>query len=217
MGANGQSPVSSSDGQVLRWNGRVVTAADLRQSLNGHRELVVPRQAIITPLAADELRARGVRVTFSSAEVTAAVTSAWGIAQDRLYSEVTGALQGLRREGATLQEMPPCKGPCCGWGRALAECVARGDCTGAVVFCKEPGLVCCVANKIAGLRAAVVTTVSQARHALVSLGPNLVAVEMPGRTFFEIRQMLRCLCAASPGACETLACTLRELDGHAHR
>jgi hypothetical protein len=218
MGANGQSPMSSADGQVLRWNGRVVTAADLRQSLNGHRELIVPRHTVITPLAADELRARGVRVTSQAPEPTAAARSVWGVAQDRVYPEVVGALQALRRDGPLTKEMPACEGPCCGWSRSLAECIVRGECSGAIVFCKEPGLVCCVANKVAGLRAAVVATAPQSRHVITSLGPNFIVVEMPGRNFFEIRQLLRCLSDASPAACpETLACTLRELDGHAHR
>jgi hypothetical protein len=56
-----------------------------------------------------------------------------------------------------------------------------------------------------------------AARATLSLAANLLAVEMPGRTFFEVRQILRTLIAA-PGACPGgVACTLRELDGHAHR
>jgi hypothetical protein len=38
------------------------------------------------------------------------------------------------------------------------------------------------------------------------LGANLFAIEMPGRTFFEFRQMLK-----------SIAKVLQELDGHAHR
>ena len=219
MGANGQLPESSADGQVLRWNGRVVTAADLRQFLNGQRELVVSGSPIITPLAADELRARGVRVTAQRAEPVSSSRLAWGFALDQPYPEVGSAMQSLRREGLVVQEMQSCpEGSCCSWSRTLAQCVARGDCQGGVVFCKDAGLVCCVVNKVAGLRAVAVTTVAQMAQALLSLGPNLVAVAMPGRTFFEIRQILRCLCAASSTACpEGVACTLRELDGHAHR
>jgi hypothetical protein len=218
MGANGQLPEPAADGQVLRWNRRVLTAADLQQSLNGQRELVLPRHAIITPLAADELRARGVRVTSQATESTAPPRSAWGVAQDRTYPEVAGALQAVRREGSLLNEMHSCSEPCCVWSRALAQCVAHGECTGAIVFCKDPGLVCCVANKVAGLRAVTIASIAQARQTLLSVGPNFVAMEMPGRTFFEIRQMFRCLCAGMATACpETLACILRELDGHAHR
>jgi hypothetical protein len=219
MGANGKSPEPAADGQVLRWDGRVLTAADLRQSLNGQQELVIPARAIITPLAADELRARGVRVTPQAAETAPAARPAWGLAQDRAYPEVNNALQGLRRDGLLFKEIPANPdAPRCGWSRALAEYVARGDCQGGVVFCMDPALVCCVANKVKGLRAVAVMTVMQATKAMASLGANFVAVEMPGRTLFEIRQILRCLCGSSTTACpETVACTLRELDGHAHR
>ena len=99
----------------------------------------------------------------------------------------------------------------------MAECVARGECVGGVVFCDDPALVCCVANKLPGLRAAAVTTVAQAARATLTLGANLLAVEAPGRTYFELRQMVRLLCAPERSARTAPACTLRELDGHAHR
>jgi hypothetical protein len=219
MSANGQVREADADGQVLRWTGRVVAADDLRRSLNGHRELLVSPRAIITPLAAEELRARGVYVTRQPAESAPAAGTTWGVAQDRLYPQVASAVQGLRRDGLFLKEMPACADAAsCSWSRALAECVSRGECRGGVVFCHDPGLVCCVANKVAGLRAVAVVTVTQAAQALLTLGPNLVAVEMPGRTFFEIRQILRSLCVADAAACpDGVACTLRELDGHAHR
>ena len=75
-----------------------------------------------------------------------------------------------------------------------------------------------VPYSLKALRAVGVATVAQAAQALLTLGPNLVAVEMPGRTFFEIRQILRSVCLAGAAACpDGVACTLRELDGHAHR
>jgi ribose 5-phosphate isomerase RpiB len=87
-----------------------------------------------------------------------------------------------------------------------------------VVFCDDAGLLCCVANKVAGLRAALANTVAQAAQATLTLGANLLAVEMPGRTFFEVRQILRTCCSAAAPACPAgVACTLQELDGHAHR
>jgi hypothetical protein len=219
MGVNGQVREGSAAGGVLRWAGRVVASEDLRRSLNGHQELLVSPRTIITPLATEELRSRGVRVTRQPAEAPAPAGKTWGVAQDRPYAPVASAVQGLRREGLSLQDMPACAdGAPCSWGKALADCVRRGECHGGVVFCQDPGLVCCVANKVPGLRAVGVVTVSQAAQALLTLGPNLVAVEMPGRTFFEIRQILRSLCLAGAAACpDGVACTLRELDGHAHR
>jgi ribose 5-phosphate isomerase RpiB len=132
---------------------------------------------------------------------------------------VASAVQALRRDGVTLKELSSAGNDLpCRWARAVAECVRRGECQGGVVFCDDPGLVCCVANKVAGLRAVAVTTVTQAARATLALGANLVAVELPGRTFFEVRQIIRTVCQAGAAECPPgVACTLRELDGHAHR
>jgi hypothetical protein len=219
MSANGQPGQVAADGQVLRWTGRVLAAADLRASLNGHREILVSPRAVITPLAAEELRARGVLVTRQPVESTRPGGKAWGVAQDRPYAPVTTAMQGLVREGLALREMRSCSDQAfCLWSKALAECIARGECPGGVLFCQDPGLACCVANKVPGLRAAAVVSVAQAAQALRTLAPNMLAVEMPGRTLFEIRQLLRMLAGASQIPCPAgVACTLQELDGHAHR
>ncbi len=220
MNGNGQPRDGAPADHVLRWSGRVVAADELRRSLNGHRELLVSPQVVITPLALEQLRERGVEVRRQSEPAKpAAPLPVWGFAQDRPHPTVASAVQALRREGLAWKEMPCADGgPECRWARALAECVARGECKGGVVFCQDPGLVCCVANKVSGLRAAPVATVAQAGRAVLTLGPNLLAVEMPGRTFFEIRQILRVLCGSAAPACPPgVACTLQELDGHAHR
>jgi ribose 5-phosphate isomerase RpiB len=125
----------------------------------------------------------------------------------------------VEREGLTLKELPADgEQAVCRWARAVAEWIAAGECQGGILFCEDPGLICCVANKVPGLRSVAVATVAQAVRATLTLGPNLVAVEMPGRTFFEVRQILRTLCAVGAPACPAgAACTLQELDGHAHR
>jgi Ribose/Galactose Isomerase len=139
------------------------------------------------------------------------------VAQERPYPLVRAVLASAAREGLRLREFDGAgDGLLCQWAKAVAECVARGECAGGVVFCDDPALVCCVANKLPGLRAAAVTSVAQAARATLTLGANLLAVEAPGRTYFELRQMLRLLSAA-PACPNGPAATLRELDGHAHR
>jgi Ribose/Galactose Isomerase len=215
MSVNGQP----SDAHVLRWPGRLLAADDLRRSLNGHRELVLSPRAIVTPLAADELRSRGVQVRREDEETPKQPAAArWGFAQDRPNPVVHSAVQAIEREGAPLKELQASGDEPCRWARAVAECVASGACQGGVLFCHDPGLVCCVANKLPGLRAAAVLTVAQAARATLQLGANLLAVEMPGRTFFEVRQILRTVCLPPVIVCPSgVACTLQELDGHAHR
>ena len=142
----------------------------------------------------------------------------WGIGQDRSYPMVRAAVQVLAREKHDLREWDCPPGDLgCQWAKAIAECLARGECKGGVLFCDDPGLVACVANKVSGLRAVPVTTVCQAARATLTLAANLLVVEMPGRTFFEIRQILRTLLSNGTRCPDGVACTLAELDGHAHR
>jgi ribose 5-phosphate isomerase RpiB len=84
-----------------------------------------------------------------------------------------------------------------------------------VLFCEDPELASCVANKGAGIRAAAVSSVAQATRAVAQLGANVLVVEMAGRTFFEFKALLGLAGAAT--CPDAVACTLTELDGHAHR
>src|SRR4051794_17309747 len=119
-------------------------------------------------------------------EIAATAVAMVGYAQDRPYSLVDSAIQSLKRESMAFRDFGKEGGAAlCAWARAIAECVARGDCQGGVIFCEDPGLVCCVANKVSGLRAVSICTVSHAARATLTVGANLLVVEMPGRTFFE--------------------------------
>src|SRR5689334_18532692 len=140
METNGRHLDSTGDPSILHWAGRLFTAEDLRSNLNGHRELVVLPRTIITPLAIEELRARGVRltrrVTGNAKEVVPSVAApshqngkvTWGFAQDRSYPLVASAVQAVQRDGLLLKELPGAgQSLFCRWSRAIAECVVRGE------------------------------------------------------------------------------------------
>jgi hypothetical protein len=134
----------------------------------------------------------------------------WGYAVEREPPAMLRfALASLRREGVALLALPSCGGEPCRWSRELAECLQRGDCRGAVLFCHDIGLACCVTNKVPGVRAAPAWTVAQAERALFDLGANLLIAELTGRTFYEFKQLLR-LGVQSRAACPPgVACVLR--------
>jgi hypothetical protein len=213
MTTNGHKLETAAD--VLRWPGQVVSAVDLVRHLNGQSRLLLSGKAILTPNAIDELGQRGVTVERESD--LPALAPSWGYGQDWPHATVHSAIQALEREGLRFRPLSESNGgSSASWARHVAECVSHGACSGGVIFCEDPALVCCVANKVAGLRAATVTTLGQLGRALEALAPNLIAVEMPGRTFFEVRQILRTV--STTRACpDGVACTLKELDGHAHR
>lgn len=217
MDGNGQPGNGST---ALHWPGRVLAADDVRFRLNGHSELILLPRTIVTQLALDELRTKGIRITRQ--ETMPAVekkgTAGWSCAQEKPDSMVRSAIESVKREGMQLGELPGGNGSSvCLWAKEVSECVASGQCRGGVIFCHDPGLVCCVANKCEGLRAAAVSSVVQAARAVSTLGANLVAVEVPGRTFFELRQILRALCAGDPACPDGLACVLKEMETHANR
>jgi hypothetical protein len=205
MNGNGQG-----DASVLCWPRRVLSADDLRRHLTSQRELQLLPRTVVTPLAADELKARGVRISWQAAKPAAAnEPSTWGYAHERPDSALDAALAALARDGVKLTRLDVPDG-------ALWK-IAKLTCPGVVVFCGDPGTLCCIANKQRGVRAIAVATPQAAVRARQTLGPNLVAIEMPGRTFFELRQILRAICSGAPTCPTELATTLKELDGHAHR
>ncbi len=103
MSVNGQS-----DAHILSWPKRLLSADDLRRHLNGQRELQLLPRTIVTPLAADELRARGVRITWVANPQAGRQPSGarWGYAQEAPDPLVTAAVQALEREGTTLAALP---------------------------------------------------------------------------------------------------------------
>jgi ribose 5-phosphate isomerase RpiB len=219
MEANGQPGNNSPEERVLHWPGRVLTWEDLQRSLDGHQQVVVEPRAIITPSAAEELRANGVQVIRQTVERMPAPKRSWAYALERPHPVVASVIRSLERDGFVLRELPTAEGtPVCEWARAVAECVARGECSGGIAFCLDPGVICCVANKVPGLRAVAVANPLQAARVNLTLAPNLIAVEVPGRTFFEVRQLIRTFCGSDGPLCPPgMACMLQELDGHAHR
>jgi hypothetical protein len=143
--------------------------------------------------------------------------SGWGYAvEGRPSTMLEIALRAVNGNGQSPQLLPRFNGETCDWFRQIAECLRRGTCRTAVLFCQDACLACCLANKVAGVRAAAVWTVDQAERALQQLGANLLVVEMADRTYFECKEMLR-LCRQGADCPANVACILQELDGHAHR
>lgn len=201
----------TNDAAILCWPGRLLSADDLRRHLAGQKEIVVGPRTIVTPLAADELRGKGVRLRRD--EITGgngkAVGAQWGYAEETPDALVDAAIAALRREGIVLTALPGTTPP--EWARTVAK-----EPGGGIVFCSDAALVCCVANKLKGLRAAAVSNVKQAAQARRTLGANFLAVELPGPTLFELRQIIRT--AVRPAVCPAdVAKLLGELDGNAHR
>jgi hypothetical protein len=204
--------MSDSPTSVLCWPKRLLSAEDLRRHLTSQRELVLLPRTVVTPLAADELRARGIRVLWDSAKEAKKPTSgSWLYAQEKTDGAVAAAIQALTRDGITLTLYNDSS------ARGLAASIGAMKQPGAVLFCSDPATACCIANKISGVRAGAAANNAQVSRLQKNLGANLFAIEIPGPTFFELRQMLRTIVSRQPKCGDGIDKILTELDGHAHR
>lgn len=211
MASNGTT--SDRHTEVLHWSKPVLAEADLLPVLNGHRKVVLNGRTVITPSARDYLKAQDIAVETEPCSQP----GTWGFGQERPYPLIQSALQSLQREGITFRPFEEKDGLLCHWAKALAECIARGECQGGVILSDDPNLICCVANKVPGIRGAAVHSIQGAARATLNMGANLLAVEMPGRTWFEIRQILRLACSTTQPCPGDLATTLSQIDGQSHQ
>ncbi len=86
-----------------------------------------------------------------------------------------------------------------------------------LVFDTRSLLGACLANKAPAIRAAAVVTLDDARRALQDMGANFLLTDQRGKTWFELRQLLRICAEASPHCPDKVAKMLGELERHAHR
>jgi ribose 5-phosphate isomerase RpiB len=196
----------------VHWTGRVLSAEDVRRAVNGQQELLVEARTVITPSAHDELRARGVQIRRGERKAEPAGESTWAYSAETGNQMIGSVMQGLAREGIRLRTLPFLT-KLTEWARHLADSLANNECRGCITFCQDAGFVCCVANKVVGLRAVAVANARQATRALAQAGANVLAVET-GQTFFEIRQLVRSVSLAEKPVCPP---EIRELEAHAHR
>lgn len=213
-------PPVQKTGPALSWSGRVLTWEDVRPFLAELRELTIGLKTIVSPLVLDELKARKITVRrgeTSSFTVRDAPSKAGiGVALERPDGVVASAVQGLRKEGVSLLDWSPRGESLAGWAWSLGLLV-KESATSGVAFASNASLVACIASKVAGVRAARVVNGLEVSRAIGGFGANLLSVEMPGRSFFEIKQILRAAATGVPRSPAEVENVFREVDNHAHR
>lgn len=201
---------------ALVWTGRVFSADDLRRHWHGQNELVLPTKSIVTPLASEELRDKGIRVTRQEPQISLKLAACtWTITQEMKDPVVAAAVAALAKEGLNLSDSPVPTGT--GWLANVMRFLQSRNDQGLVIFCGDPAWVCCLANKVADVRAASVVTAATAVKAMKTLGANVLGIEMPGRTFFEVRQILKIACSTRPVCPPETERALKEIADHANR
>lgn len=147
------------------------------------RSIRIAPGTVMTPLARDFLKRRGIAVHLAgAAEIAPSVRGEWAFAIDG----AAGQLQVIRRtflEDARLwTELQPSLDELTIW-------IQGGEGRGAFLVATDPALIVWRACRVAGVRAAFAAEPADARSAARSLGANLLVVDPTGKSISWIRQI----------------------------
>ncbi len=188
----------------------VVTAKLLEELHKAGGEIRLPKDALVTPAARDWFKENRVPVTWEEANKgTGSRTLA--VVMDASLAELRSMRSVLDRSGNLVDVIEPVGGRSgiTGATRRLCGRIARREVAKGVVFAQDAAVPLCVANKHNGVRAALGTNVSSVEEACRELGVNVLVIEYPGQTAFQMRQMIDRLVkgptAAKPETSATIA------------
>lgn len=197
--AEAQSPAVAEEFSVSQ---RVVALEHVRGRLESVRRLVVPIGAVVTPSVRDELRSKGVTLSFAQAE---AVTAGRGVrlilvAAGRSFDpqSLVEGLQGLgvdvraRRAECLIRATDELAGE-------LADGQAR-----AVLTTGYPAAAVCLANRHRGVRAVQGCDGEKIAADAASIGANLLAIDPRVTGAFLLKQIVAQFCASGPVTCPSV-------------
>jgi len=186
--AASERPVAPSPVLPVQIADQIVTQALLAEAVNGSNQVRIGPKAILTPSARDFVKQRGIQII---REASAAKPSSqrWQIIVSRTNPNITAAVEGLSQLGVTasvtLSGLPA-------EAAALATSfLCRGDAAKVVVFTDQPELVACLVNRNDKVRAAATANAASVERVLVSMQPNLIAVNPDTRSAHEIKSLLK--------------------------
>ena len=168
------------------------------EGLVDRSEIYVPAGTVVTPLALDFLKHRGVAVRVASGREAAAALARrrgdWGFAIES--AREPGLAAALRRRWLAGPDWAEVAADAAG----AARWVLDGEGRGALVVADEASVATWRANQVRGIRAATVGDVDQAARAARHLGANLLVVEPAARSIHLIGQIADRLRAAGAPA-----------------
>lgn len=189
------SPSQGNPSLVVEIGGKVVTAEQLRSVLLGG-SVSVAEKAIITPAAWDMAKERGLRIERRSAsrpksQVAATdsgprssvssllITVKNTDSVDRVWSEI---------QGTWRRELLGC--PDDAAGLAIAE-LSRGAVGTVVIVAEQTLRAACLANRHAAVKAVPIRDMADVRLARKQIRANVWCLDPVGRTYFEMRNIIR--------------------------
>lgn len=177
----------------------IITADVLEQSVRAGQSVRIGRTSILTPSARDWLNSK--RTPWSRQDKGAASGNGgakikWQVILQTMTPTVRSLQEGLRRmtDGWKIEVVgQPLE------AAALAtSLVSTAECDGVVIFTEQAELIVCKANRNERVRAAVMQNAKQWEQVMRTLSANVVCISPIGKTFIELRNLLKDCAATRP-------------------
>jgi ribose 5-phosphate isomerase RpiB len=190
----------------------VVTAILLEDLRREDREIRLPEGALLTPAARDWLKEHSLPVTWEKAPGGGPAKLA--AVMDPSLAELRMIRAMLDRGGRLAEVIEPVGGRSgiVAATRRLCGKVARREVAKGVVLAQDGAVPVCVANKHNGIRAALGVNIPMVEEAARSLGVNLLVLEYPTLTTYQMRQMIERLLAGPTAAPPETSATIENIE-----
>ncbi len=192
------TPPAARDGDVFV-DARVVTLESVSGRLQGAKQLIVPPEALLTPSVRDELRRKGVALLRQSAvkNVRNGLSRVL-LVVGRTSHDPALAVQMLTQEGIDVEtETSECM---IAATDKLAAAVGPGQALG-LLWTPHVAAGLCLANRHAGVRAVLATSVPATAAAVTAVGANVLVVDPAVGAAYEKKQVLRDFCLGGIRPC----------------
>jgi ribose 5-phosphate isomerase RpiB len=168
----------------------VVTAILLNDLLRVGEEIRLQKQSLITPAARDWIKEHDVPITWL--EDSNPGNGSLAVVMDDSLEEMRAMRTMLDRNGGLAEVIKPGQeiDGLISATRKLCGMVNRNEVSRGVVFAQDGAVPVCVANKHKGIRAALGMNVPMVEDAVRKLGVNLLVIEYPNMTTYQMKQMI---------------------------
>jgi hypothetical protein len=184
---------TESDCQVFV--GKLLSVRQAESLPPGTRTVQVACDVVITPLAQDLLKLRGItiRIGTKANSREAASSGEWGFAIESGLGTVSALRRALLGDERPWSELPA---ELSNVGEWLVEAAGRG----AVWVTDEGALTVWKSCQVSGVRAASAAEPADVHRAAITLGPNLLVIEPAGKSISWMKQLVSAFRMAGPPA-----------------
>jgi hypothetical protein len=188
---------------AIELNASIITADLLEENARVGQPLKIGRRSILTPSARDWLHTKRIdwsRGDKASAGGNSSSTAAarWQLIVQSVTPTVKALHDGLKRqsEGWKIELVGQ---PVEAAALAIGS-INKAEFEGVTILSEFAEIIACRANRNERVRAAVISDRKQLELTMQHLGVNVVCINPTGRTFIELRNLLRDCAAKKPQA-----------------